>query len=78
MQKGDPMNLILKFLKYKNEYICNIPTEIVQRIYDKNGVICQSIMFTPRVMVVKIAKMAHFLYFLLTPRKNQSQLGQNI
>ena len=32
----------------------NIPTERVQGIYEKNGVICPFTMFTPRVMVIKI------------------------
>ena len=35
-----------------------------QRIYGKIGIIGLT-MFIPRVMVIKISKMAHFLYFLL-------------
>ena len=35
-----------------------------QRVDEKNGVICL-VMFTPRVIVIKMSKMAHFLYFLL-------------
>ena len=34
-----------------------------QRADEKNGVIYLVIMFTPRVMVIKMSKMAHFLYF---------------
>ena len=44
-----------------------------QRVDAENMVICLVIMFTPGVMVVKMSKMAHFLYFLLVPVKNQSQ-----
>ena len=29
-------------------------------------------------MVIKMSKMAHFLYFLLTTAKNQSQFKQNV
>ena len=36
------------------------------------------IMFTPGVMVFKMAKMAHFLHFLLVTSKNQSEVRQNI
>ena len=42
-----------------------------------NGVI-RLVMFTPRVMVIKLSKMAHFSYFLLITTKNQSYFGQNI
>ena len=50
----------------------NIPTDRAQRGEGKNGVICLVIMFTPRVMDIKISKMAHFFYFLLMPLKYQS------
>ena len=56
----------------------NMPTNRAQKLHGKNGVICLVIMFTPRVMVIKVSKMAPFLYFLLMPAKNQSQFGQNI
>ena len=62
----------IKFLKFK--------TEMYKRIGLKEcmtGVI-QLVMFTPRVMVIKISKMAHFMYFLLDTSKYQSQSGQNI
>ena len=51
----------------------NIPMDVAQRVDEKNEVICLVIMFTPQVMVIEMSKMAHFLYFLLTPIKNQSQ-----
>ena len=35
----------------------------------KKGVICLVIMYTPGVMVIKMSKMAQFLYFLLMPAK---------
>ena len=41
-----------------------------QRVDEKNWVICQVIMFTPRVMVNKMSEMAHFLYFLRMAAKN--------
>ena len=56
----------------------NIPTDRPQRLNGKNGIICLFIMFTPRVMFIKMSKMADFLYFLLMVTKNQSQFGQNI
>ena len=40
-----------------------------QRVDEKNGVICLVVMFTPRVMVIKMSKIAHFLYFLLITAK---------
>ena len=51
----------------------NIPTDRAERVDGQNGVICLVIMFILRVMVIKMSKMAHFLYFQLIPAKNQSQ-----
>ena len=51
----------------------NIPTDRAERVDGQNGVICLVIMFTLRVMIIKMSKMAHFLYFQLIPAKNQSQ-----
>ena len=70
-----PMELNFKCLEMQK---WNIPTDRVQRVDGKNGVICLVIMFAPWVMVIKVSKMAHFLYFLLIPAKNKSQIGQNI
>ena len=42
--------------------------ERVQRVDEKNGVIRLD-NFTPRVMVIKMSKMAHFMYFLLNTAK---------
>ena len=35
----------------------------------KNGVICLVIMFTPQIIVIKMLKLDHFLYFLLMEAK---------
>ena len=49
-------------------------TDRAQRRDEKNGVICLVIMFTSKVIVIKMSKMAYF-YFLLMPKK-KSQFGQ--
>ena len=41
-----------------------------QIVDKKNGVI-RLVMFTPRVMVIKMSKMADFMYFLLDTAKYQ-------
>ena len=46
-----------------------------QKEDEKNRVTCLFIMFTSRVMVIKMSKMPHFLYFLLLTAKNQLQFG---
>ena len=43
----------------------NIPTDRAQGVDEKNDVIFLGIMFTLGVMVIKMSKMAYFLYFLL-------------
>ena len=53
-------------------------TDRAQKAEEKNGVICLVIVFTPGVMIIKMSKDAHFLYFLLMAAKNKSQLRQNI
>ena len=55
----DPMELNFEGLEVQ------ISTDRAQRVDEKNGVVCQVIMFTPRVMVFKISNMAIFLCFLL-------------
>ena len=42
----------------------NISTDKTRWVDDKNGVI-RLVMFTPRAMVIKMSKMAHFMFFLL-------------
>ena len=46
-----------------------------QRVHGKNGFI-RLVIFTPRVIVIKMSKMVHFMYFLLDTAQNQSQFGQ--
>ena len=62
----------IKLLKFKN-----ILTNKAQRVVEGNEVICL-VIFSPRVMVIKISRMAHFMYFLLDTRKYQSKFGQDI
>ena len=56
----------------------NIPTDRAWRVGAKNRVIFLFIMFTRGVVVIKMSKMAYFLYFLLVAAKNQSQFGTNL
>ena len=53
-------------LEWKNGIYQQIEVKEEMR---KNWVICPVIMFTVRVMVNKMTKMAHFLYFLLMTAK---------
>ena len=55
----------------------NISTNRAVSVDEKNGVICL-VMVTPRVMVIKMSKMAHFMYFLLNTAKTQSYFRQDI
>ena len=59
MQKRDPMELNSKVLKCKNE------TDQWKRSKSKwkNEVICLVIKFTLRVIVIKMSKIAHFLFY---------------
>ena len=54
----------------------------VQRVEEKNRVICLFIMFNPGVMVIKMSKTADFFDLLLMiakkKKKKNSQFGQNI
>ena len=75
MQGGDLMKLNLDGLETQK---WNSATDRPQRVVDENGIICLVIMFTPRIMVIKMLEMAHFLYILLMTAKNQSQFEQHI
>ena len=46
-----------------------------ERVDEKNGV-NHLVMFTPSVMVIKMSKIAHFMYFLLNATKNSPSLGE--
>ena len=48
----------------------NMQTDRARRVNEKNGAICLVIMLIPRVMVFKVSKMTHSLYFLLRATKN--------
>ena len=56
----------------------NTETDKTQKVDEKNGVIYLGIMFTPTVMVIKMSKMAHFLYFQLMTTTKLWQFEQNI
>lgn len=69
MHSGDPIILNFEGLEIQNE---SKSMGRVQRVEEKNRVICLFIMFNPGVMVIKISKMTHCLYFLLMAAKYQS------
>ena len=48
----------------------NMQTDRARRVNEKNGAICLVIMLIPRVMVFKVSKITHSLYFLLRATKN--------
>ena len=48
----------------------DIPTNRARRADEKNGIIFLVIVFTPGVMVIKMSKITHFLYFVLTTAKS--------
>ena len=45
-----------------------------QRVDEKNDVICL-VMYTSKIMVIRMSKMAHLMYFLLNAEKNRPSLG---
>ena len=67
--KWEPMNMNFEGLEIR---IWNILTDRAQKVDEKNEVTCIATMFTPRVMVIKMSKMAYFLFFLLTTDKRIS------
>ena len=58
-QKWDPIDLSFEGLQLQK---WNILTDRVQRTDEKNGIVCP-VLFPPRVMVIKILKMAHCFVF---------------
>ena len=48
----------------------NEPTDKAKRVDEKNVLICLVIMFTSRVMVIKMSSNGSFLYFLVTTATN--------
>ena len=71
----DPVELNFEGLEMKK---WNIPTDRAQRKDRKKWVSFPVIMFTPQVIVIKMSKMTHFLYFRLIPPKSQSQYFDKI
>ena len=50
----------------------------IQAVDEENGVIFLVVMFTPRVIVIKMSRMGHFLYYTLLATKNKSQFAKII
>ena len=69
---GNQWDWHFKFLKCKNEIII---TDRAQRVDEKNDVICL-VMFTSKVMVIRMSKMAHLMNFYLNTEKNRPSLGK--
>ena len=46
----------------------NLSTYRAQRVDEKNDIICL-VMFTSKVLVIRMSKMAHLMYFLLNTEK---------
>ena len=69
---GNQWDWQFKFLKCKNEIIT---TDRAQRVDEKNDVICL-VMFTSKVMVIRMSKMAHLMNFYLNTEKNRPSLGK--
>ena len=74
--KGDPMELNFE-LNLQNATKWNIPTDRAHRLYDKNGVIYLVIMYTPRVIIIKMSKMVHFFCIFGWRQQKNNQFGQN-
>ena len=73
MQRLDPMEVNFEGIEMKK---WNRPTNRAQRVDEENRVNCLVVMFIPRVIVTKVSKMAHFLYFLLMPAKISHSLDK--
>ena len=68
----------IKFWKSWKAGLTFYRADRAQGLDEKIRVICLVIIFTSRVIVIKMLKMAHFLYFLLMTEKNPSEFGQDI
>ena len=60
MQREDRLELNFESLAMQK---LNIPTDRTQRLDEKDGVICLVIMFTPKVIAIRISKMARFFVY---------------
>ena len=72
--EGPSRKWILKVLKCKHEK----NNECSSKSQWKNGIICLVIMFAAGVMVIKMLKMSHFLYFLLMLAKSYSKFEESV
>ena len=54
----------------------NAEMDRAEKLYEKNEVICLVFMFTPRVMVIKMLKMAHFCVFCWRHQNISHTLGK--
>ena len=67
MQSGDPMELNFEGLEMEK---LNITTDSVQRVDEKNGVVCLFIMFNLSITANKMSQMTHsFLFFTDNSKK---------
>ena len=55
----------------------NISRYRAQIVDEKNDDI-RLVMFTSKVMAIRMSKMAYLMYFLLNTEKKQTQIGQDI
>ena len=67
IQRVDPTELNFEGLEMQE---CNIPTDRIQRVDEKSGVICLEVIFTPRATVTEMSKNIYFLYFVMMTAKN--------
>ena len=67
MQRGDSTKLNFEGLEMQKR---NVPMDRAQRADENNGFICLVVMVISRVMIIKMSRMAKFLYFLLVTSKN--------
>ena len=74
-QRGNPMELNSESLEMQKQHKTMVGA---QRVDEKNGVICLVIMFTARVMTIKMSKMAHFSNIMLMTAQSYSQTAQDI
>ena len=65
MQRENPMELNFEGLLNFEMQKVNVTTDRAQLVAEKNGAICLLVMFTLRVMVMKMSKVFQFLYFVL-------------
>ena len=71
MHSGDPIILNFEGLEIQNE---SKSMGRVQRVEEKNRVICLFIMFNPGVMVIKMSKTADFFDLLLMIAKKKKKI----